>query len=59
MEHSCTVGNCGECMVRLSHGQVTQAEPNCLTGEQNAAGYVLACTRCFRTTALGHCGPSR
>ncbi|MFF8480961.1 2Fe-2S iron-sulfur cluster-binding protein [Streptomyces antibioticus] len=52
MEHSCTVGNCGTCMVRLRHGQVTQIKPNCLTVERNAAGYVLACTRCFRTTGL-------
>ncbi|MBO7936596.1 2Fe-2S iron-sulfur cluster binding domain-containing protein [Streptomyces sp. S9] len=37
MEHSCTVGNCGTCMVRLRHGQITQAEPNCLTEQQKAS----------------------
>ncbi|MEU6200930.1 2Fe-2S iron-sulfur cluster-binding protein [Streptomyces sp. NPDC047061] len=46
MEHSCTVGNCGECVVRLRSGQVTQAEPNCLNEQQKADGYILACTSC-------------
>ncbi|WP_327687964.1 2Fe-2S iron-sulfur cluster-binding protein [Streptomyces tubercidicus] len=46
MPHSCTVGNCGECLVRLRSGEVTQNEPNCLTADQKADGYVLACVSC-------------
>ncbi|MFE8018461.1 2Fe-2S iron-sulfur cluster-binding protein [Streptomyces antibioticus] len=57
MEHSCTVGNCGECTVRLRHGQVTQAEPNCLTEEEKAAGYVPACTRCPLSTLVVDIAP--
>ena len=46
MPHSCTVGNCGECLVRLRSGEVTQNEPNCLTPRQQADGYVLTCVAC-------------
>ncbi|WP_231981087.1 2Fe-2S iron-sulfur cluster-binding protein [Streptomyces malaysiensis] len=46
MPYSCTVGNCGECMVRLHSGEVTQNEPNCLTPQQRADGYVLTCVGC-------------
>nr|WP_240678796.1 2Fe-2S iron-sulfur cluster-binding protein [Streptomyces sp. SID4937] len=46
MPYSCTVGNCGDCMVRLRGGEVTQSEPNCLTERQKADGYVLACVGC-------------
>lgn len=43
MPYSCTVGNCGECVVRLLGGEVAQQEPNCLTPKQKAAGHVLTC----------------
>ncbi|WP_436534443.1 2Fe-2S iron-sulfur cluster-binding protein [Actinoplanes sp. HUAS TT8] len=43
MPYSCTVGNCGECVVRLRTGEVAMSEPHCLTVEQRAAGYVLTC----------------
>ncbi|MDQ1041290.1 ferredoxin-NADP reductase/predicted pyridoxine 5'-phosphate oxidase superfamily flavin-nucleotide-binding protein [Streptomyces sp. V3I8] len=43
MPYSCTVGNCGDCMVRLRGGEVTQNEPDCLTPRQRADGYVLTC----------------
>ncbi|MFE7977528.1 2Fe-2S iron-sulfur cluster-binding protein [Streptomyces shenzhenensis] len=46
MPYSCTVGNCGDCMVRLRSGEVTQNEPNCLTPRQQADGYVLTCVSC-------------
>lgn len=49
MPHSCTVGNCGDCMVRLRSGEVTQNEPNCLTPRQKADGYVLTCMGCPRS----------
>jgi ferredoxin-NADP reductase len=43
MPFSCTVGGCGTCRVRLAAGSVTMDEPNCLSAEERAAGYVLAC----------------
>jgi ferredoxin len=46
MPYSCTVDNCGDCMVRLRSGEVTQNEPNCLTASQKRDGYVLACMGC-------------
>ncbi|MDX3387161.1 2Fe-2S iron-sulfur cluster-binding protein [Streptomyces niveiscabiei] len=46
MPYSCTVGNCGDCMVRLRSGDVTHNEPNCLTPQQQADGYVLTCVSC-------------
>ncbi|GHC89582.1 hypothetical protein GCM10010349_77560 [Streptomyces flavofungini] len=59
MEHSCTVGTCGECMVRLRAGQVTQAEPHCLTDRQKADGYVLACTSCPLSTMVVDIAPEQ
>lgn len=41
--YSCTVANCGDCMVRLRSGEVAQNEPTCLTPRQKAEGYVLTC----------------
>lgn len=43
MPYSCTVGNCGDCMVKLVEGEVAMGEPNCLTPEQRSDGYILAC----------------
>jgi ferredoxin len=39
---SCAMGNCGECPVRLTSGEVELDEPNSLTPEERAQGYVLA-----------------
>jgi ferredoxin-NADP reductase len=46
MPYSCTVGNCGDCMVKLRVGEVAVNEPNCLTPQQKADGYVLTCVGC-------------
>ncbi|HEX6339771.1 2Fe-2S iron-sulfur cluster-binding protein [Umezawaea sp.] len=43
MPYSCTVGNCGDCAVKLRGGEVAMNEPNCLTPRQKADGYVLTC----------------
>lgn len=43
MPFSCAMGGCGACKVKLDSGQVVMQEPNCLTAEERAAGYVLAC----------------
>ncbi len=46
MPYSCTVGTCGECVVRLRSGDVTRPEHTCLTPQQKAEGHVLACVSC-------------
>ena len=46
MPYSCTVGNCGDCMVRLRGGKVAMSGPNCLTPRQQADDYVLTCVGC-------------
>jgi ferredoxin-NADP reductase len=43
MPFSCTVGGCGTCRVMLSRGSVAMDEPNCLSKDERARGYVLAC----------------
>jgi ferredoxin-NADP reductase len=43
MPYSCTVGNCGDCLVKLRGGEVAMSGPNCLTPRQEAAGRILAC----------------
>jgi uncharacterized protein len=43
MPFSCAMGNCGECRVKLTSGEVRLDEPNSLTARERAQGYVLAC----------------
>ncbi|WP_233159547.1 2Fe-2S iron-sulfur cluster-binding protein [Pseudonocardia sp. MH-G8] len=50
MPYSCTVGNCGDCMVTLRGGKVAMNGPNCLTPQQEADGYVLTCVGCPLST---------
>jgi ferredoxin len=40
---SCAMGNCGECRVKITDGEVEMDEPNSLTADERAHGYVLAC----------------
>jgi len=40
---SCTMGGCGACKVRKASGTVVTSEPNCLSGGEREAGWVLAC----------------
>jgi ferredoxin-NADP reductase len=44
MPFSCTVGGCGACRVLLTKGTVVMDEPNCLSPQERADGYVLACS---------------
>lgn len=46
MPYSCTVGNCGDCMVKLRGGEIAMNGPNCLTPQQQADGCVLTCVGC-------------
>ncbi|MFN2424807.1 MAG: 2Fe-2S iron-sulfur cluster-binding protein [Candidatus Binatia bacterium] len=39
---SCRMGGCGACKVKID-GRVASAEPNCLTDQERAEGYALAC----------------
>lgn len=43
LPHSCTLGGCGACRVRLTEGEVRMKAPNCLSNIEREAGYVLAC----------------
>lgn len=43
MPFSCAMGGCGACRVRLREGEVQSDEPNCLTEQERAEGFVLAC----------------
>jgi ferredoxin-NADP reductase len=43
MPFSCAVGGCGACKVKLIDGRVEVEEPNCLSDQERAAGYVLTC----------------
>ncbi|SDI45158.1 ring-1,2-phenylacetyl-CoA epoxidase subunit PaaE/hypothetical protein [Sinosporangium album] len=58
MPYSCTVGNCGECMVKLVKGEVQMAQPNSLTSEQQAQGYVLTCVGYPRSSVSVDIGES-
>ncbi len=43
LPYSCQVGGCGHCRVRIVSGVVVTNEPNCLSPEEQAQGYRLAC----------------
>ena len=43
MPFSCAMGGCGACKVKLVAGEVSMDEPSCLSDQERAAGYVLAC----------------
>lgn len=51
MDYSCQVGGCGHCRIRVTEGEVAMDEPNCLTDEERAKGYRLACLS-YACTAL-------
>ncbi|MDX5300348.1 MAG: 2Fe-2S iron-sulfur cluster binding domain-containing protein [Gammaproteobacteria bacterium] len=43
LDYGCQVGGCGHCRIRITSGDVTMDEPNCLSDEERAEGYRLAC----------------
>jgi ferredoxin len=43
MAFSCTMGGCGTCRSKLLEGQVDLKQPNCLSDEEAAQGYILPC----------------
>lgn len=57
MPFSCAMGGCGACKVRLVEGAVSMQEPNCLSDEERAAGYVLACVSCPRSPVAVEIAP--
>jgi ferredoxin-NADP reductase len=44
LSFSCTVGGCASCKVLVTGGRFALNEPNCLSTEERAAGYTLACS---------------
>lgn len=51
--YSCTMGGCGACRMKLRAGAVAMEEPNCLTAQERAEGYVLTCIgRATRSAVL-------
>ncbi|MCB9630261.1 MAG: ferredoxin--NADP reductase [Sandaracinaceae bacterium] len=43
MPFSCAMGGCGACKMICLDGEVAMEEPNCLSDDERAAGYVLTC----------------
>ena len=43
MPFSCAIGGCAACRCKLVEGHVEMDEPNCLTREERAEGWVLTC----------------
>ncbi|MDM4770316.1 ferredoxin--NADP reductase [Solimonas sp. SE-A11] len=41
---SCMVGGCAHCKLQVLEGEVALSEPNCLSPEERAAGFTLACS---------------
>ena len=46
MPFSCAMGGCGACKVKVVSGTLEMEEPNCLTSDERARGYALACIGC-------------
>lgn len=46
LQFSCMVGGCAHCKIQVLEGEVALNEPNCLSPEERAAGYTLACSAC-------------
>ena len=44
LDHSCTIGVCGTCMLKKCSGQVQLNEGHCLSDAEIAQGYVLICS---------------
>jgi ring-1,2-phenylacetyl-CoA epoxidase subunit PaaE len=43
LDFSCQMGGCGACKLRTSAGAVVMDQPNCLTTQEIAAGFILPC----------------
>ena len=43
IDNACRSGTCASCRVKLVSGRVSMAVEDALTGEDKAAGYILAC----------------
>ena len=43
MPFSCAMGGCGACKMVCLDGEVAMEEPNCLTDDERAQGFVLTC----------------
>jgi ferredoxin len=43
LDFSCAMGGCGACKLRLLEGRAQMAAPHCLSQEEEAEGWCLAC----------------
>jgi ring-1,2-phenylacetyl-CoA epoxidase subunit PaaE len=52
LDFSCTVGGCAACKLQVISGAVTVDEPNCLSDNERAAGYILSCSAYAHDSAV-------
>jgi ferredoxin-NADP reductase len=52
LDYGCRTGNCGECKVRLLHGQADPGSDGALTAEERSAGWLLSCVATPRTDCV-------
>ncbi|WP_185981545.1 ferredoxin--NADP reductase [Skermania sp. ID1734] len=52
LDFSCTVGGCAACKIRVIRGAVTIDEPNCLSDQERADGYILSCSAYAQESAV-------
>ncbi len=43
LAYSCQMGGCGHCRIKVTEGHVISDQPNCLSDDETAQGYRLAC----------------
>jgi ferredoxin-NADP reductase/anaerobic selenocysteine-containing dehydrogenase len=52
LEYGCRTGNCGDCKVRLLHGEASSEADFTLSEAERAAGWVLSCVATARTDCV-------
>jgi ferredoxin len=50
--YSCRSGNCGECKVKLLHGEAAMSVDDGLAPADRAAGYILSCVALPKTNCV-------
>ncbi len=52
LDYGCRVGSCGDCKIKILQGEVTMSSDDGLTDADRAAGYVLSCVACPKTSCV-------
>lgn len=52
LDYGCRTGNCGECKVRLLHGQADPGSDGALSAAERSSGWVLSCVATPRTDCV-------